>query len=110
MRRPLAGHQAKCFHQAGLRQHLVRNTCVSTGQTYVLFDSFYKFPGPGTSPIRFVSKIHFWRFFGQPFGETTFSKNVPKRKYAHGIGFPMPEICFCGEPFVKFHNTKVLLN
>jgi len=66
----------------------VRSICVRTGQTYVFYRC-YMFPGPGTSPIRFVSEIRailkyvcvrssavafyglqirFGRFFGQPFG------------------------------------------
>lgn len=65
------------------------------GLAGLYFIVLYPFPGPGTSPIRFVSKIraileylcvrssdivfylhkiHFRRFSGQPLGETTFSK------------------------------------
>jgi len=40
--------------------------------------------------------IRFGTFFGQPFGEHTFSKHAPKRKFDHHVGFSMPD-CLGGE-------------
>ena len=43
-------------------------------------------------------------------GEHIFEKTHPKRTPDQKSGFSMPKTCYCVETFVKYQNTKVLLN